>query len=360
MPTPLPPNPSLEWLRKSAKRRLVALRRSCPEARLAEAQRDVARSHGFASWRRLKVDVERRVAERRAAEETGAARLLRSVAIGRLEEVQALLDATPELVDATGPHPFWGGRPQALHVAIEAGRRDVVDLLIERGAGVDGNNGGYDEWSPLMLATRRPGMVEELLVCRGLPAKVPNGGSLLAFARTLRAIDLLLAHGAAIGARDRWGTTPVEALSRLGPAGAPLVAHLVARGAVASPAEHARLGDLAALAGAAARRPAAVTADEVLTAAVETGRHEVVEWLLARGADPDARAAPPSRRTALHAAAWGGDLRMVELLLAAGADLHARDEEHDATPRGWAETSIEVTRNPDCAEVVAYLEARGG
>ena len=63
--------------------------------------------------------------------------------------------------------------------------------------------------------------------------------------------------------------------------------------------------------------------------------------------------------TALHSAAWNGDLTMVTLLVKAGADRAARDEQYDGTPLGWAETSIEVTNNPACAEVVAYLDAPG-
>ena len=46
---------------------------------------------------------------------------------------------------------------------------------------------------------------------------------------------------------------------------------------------------------------------------------------------------------------------MVTLLVEAGADVAARDEEHDATPEGWAQTALEITRNPACAEVEGYL-----
>ena len=38
----------------------------------------------------------------------------------------------------------------------------------------------------------------------------------------------------------------------------------------------------------------------------------------------------------------------------------ARDEEHDATPRGWAETSVEITHNQACAAVAEYLAGIGG
>ena len=81
-----------------------------------------------------------------------AAQFLRAVGEGRIDQVRSMLSDAPELVNAVGPHPFWGGRPQALHVAIETKRRDVFDLLLEHGADVNGTNDRYDHWSPLMLA----------------------------------------------------------------------------------------------------------------------------------------------------------------------------------------------------------------
>jgi hypothetical protein len=65
---------------------------------------------------------------------------LRKIGTGRIDEVRALLAATPQLLNAVGPHPFWGGRPQALHVAIETKRRDMFDLLLEADADVNGSN----------------------------------------------------------------------------------------------------------------------------------------------------------------------------------------------------------------------------
>src|SRR4051794_23008327 len=53
-PLSLPESPSLDWLRKQAKRRLGELRKANPAARLADAQFDLARQYGFASWRALK------------------------------------------------------------------------------------------------------------------------------------------------------------------------------------------------------------------------------------------------------------------------------------------------------------------
>ncbi len=98
------------------------------------------------------------------------------------------------------------------------------------------------------------------------------------------------------------------------------------RGAAAGPAEYARLGDRQALAAIAESDPSGVRSDAVIMGAVDFGHHALVEWLLARGANVNARATAQSRHTALHAAAWNGDLRMVELLVTAGAGRSARDE----------------------------------
>src|SRR5690606_41950171 len=97
-------------------------------------------------------------------------------------------------------------------------------------------------------------------------------------------------------------------------------------------------------------------ADGGVGATAARGR-EAVEWLLARAASANARSGPPSRHTALHAAAWGGDLELVKLLLDAGADPLARDDEYESTPAGWARTALEVRNDPECGKVAEYLDA---
>jgi ankyrin repeat protein len=389
MPASLPPRPNLEWLRKTAKDRLMRLRADEPSAKLADAQRAVAREYGFSSWRALKARVLAPGAAPEAMSESprdeAVRRFFQLVGTGQTAVVRAVLDAEPRLAQAIGPHPFWGGRPQALHVAIEADRREVFDLLLERGADVNGSNDQYDHWSPLMLAIQRnrPAM-RDALIDRGarigllealmlgddqrvgdwladgrLPDSTPNAGSILAFARTPYAIDRLIALGAPLSKADRWGATPIEAMSRLGERGQALVAHMRARGVPAAPQEYARLGDLETLARLQEMDPSVSTRDPVMMAAVDFRHHAIVEWLLARGGPVNARSDAPSRHTALHAAAWNGDLEMVEILLAAGAAIDARDEQYHATPQGWAETSIEVTNNAACRAVVECLRQAG-
>ena len=174
-----------------------------------------------------------------------------------------------------------------------------------------------------------------------------------------QAFDRLLELGASADTKDRWGSTPIEAMSRLGARGTPLVHHLIAHGIAASPKEYARLGDTATLAVMAEKDPEIARLDSVMMAAVDFKHYALVEWLLARGANVNARAEAQSRHTALHAAAWNGDLRMVQMLIAAGADPRLHDEEHDNTALGWAEVSRDVTNNPKCTDVAEYLRTVG-
>jgi ankyrin repeat protein len=396
MPLSLPARPSLEWLKKIAKDKLKELRARSAPVVLAEAQRVLAREYGFDSWRKLKRHVEQQEQTAAAAEASPAPALTRDqivhgflklVGTGQIDEVRRILAAAPQMVNAVGPHPFWGGRPQPLHVAIETKRRDMFDLLLEAGADVNGTNDHYDHWSPLMLTRdqerddlrdellrrgARVGLMEALLFAddalveellrpgiAALPAYAPNGGSVLNFARTPSAIDRLMELGVPTDVKDRWGSTPIESMSRLGPRGQPLVRHLIARGVPAAPEEYARLGDLRTLATMVERDPGVARSDAVMMGAVDFGHHALVEWLLAHGANVNARSPAQSRHTAVHSAAWNGDLPMVRLLVGAGADLAARDEEHDGTPLGWAEVAIDVTNNPKCREVVEYLSGLG-
>jgi ankyrin repeat protein len=310
---------------------------------------------------------------------------LRAVGDGRIDEVRRQLTDTPWLVNAVGPHPYWGGRPQALHVAIETKRPDLFHLLLEAGADVHGTNGEYEHWSPLMLAIQREqaemrdellrrgarrGLAEALLMADdasvadhlshgSLPEPVPSSGSWLNFARTLLAIDRLLECGADLNAKDRWGTPPISALAQRGEAGQPLVRCLIERGATAMPEQYASSGDQAALAALIEANPALIQDAEVIIAAVEGRHHQMVQWLLAQGASANSATAGRSRQTLLHSAAWNGDLTMVKLLVSAGADIAALDGEHQTTPLGWVETAIGLTNNPDCRLVVEYLQELG-
>lgn len=304
-----------------------------------------------------------------------AAEFLRLVATGTIDEVRNAIGANPDLVNAQAPHPFWGGQPQPLHIAIENRRDDIFTLLLDAGADPAGRNDLYDHWSPLMLAFQRnrPDYAAELQR-RGAPmhlaeallsgsdnipfdpnAPVPNSGSWLNFARTTHAIDLLLAAGAPADVKDKWGQSPADAYIALGPLGIQLLAHLktCVPDLHLTPAQHARLGDRQALEAI----PQAQLQDPAVIHAATTGRHiDLVRWLIAeKGVDPNIRRADKSQQTPLHEAAWNGDLDTVQTLLALGADPTLKDLEHNATPLEWAQTSIEFTGNHACQAVVERL-----
>src|SRR5690242_3607381 len=120
----LPDAPSLEWLRKQAKQRLMLLRDRDASAKLADAQLAVAREYGFPSWRKLKAHVDRLTLD---------GQLFDAAERGDAESLGALLDAHPEKLHVTKPPYAWS----LLHVAAHRGRASVIELLLARGLDVN-------------------------------------------------------------------------------------------------------------------------------------------------------------------------------------------------------------------------------
>jgi ankyrin repeat protein len=194
MPQALPANPNLDWLKKTAKQRLVQLRTIKPDARLHEAQLALAHDYGFRSWRALKSHVDsiapafrdrHRVFEAARAGDIETVRrafasgfdpatpdadgrtvhqiakqlgheaieilardiqggktrpddemqaiqsIMRAAQSGDLDALRTGLDANPEWIDALG-----GGfeKAAALHLAVLRNQHAAIRLLIERGA----------------------------------------------------------------------------------------------------------------------------------------------------------------------------------------------------------------------------------
>jgi ankyrin repeat protein len=119
-PLNLPDRASLEYLKKLAKARLAALRATNRAAQLAEAQLAIARDYGFASWRALKTEIDRRRAP-------NIAELLRACQGGDLDGLRALL-----AVDPTLARERVGGGTTGLHQAVR--HPDAIRLLLEHGA----------------------------------------------------------------------------------------------------------------------------------------------------------------------------------------------------------------------------------
>jgi ankyrin repeat protein len=122
--TPLPDNPSLEWLRKHAKARLADLRRSSPDAKLADAHFDLAKEYGFSSWRALKAHVDSLTID---------GQIIDAARIGQVDQLKALLDKHPDKLDLKVP-PYDAS---LLFPAAQSGNLAAVDLLLDRGVDVN-------------------------------------------------------------------------------------------------------------------------------------------------------------------------------------------------------------------------------
>ncbi|RCI15228.1 hypothetical protein L249_6927 [Ophiocordyceps polyrhachis-furcata BCC 54312] len=90
-----------------------------------------------------------------------------------------------------------------------------------------------------------------------------------------------------------------------------------------------------------------------LQAASEGGQLKAIEWLLAKGADVNAKPSISEGRTALQAASEGGHLEVIERLLAEGADVNAEPA------FGEGRTALQAAAGAGHLEVVERLLAEG-
>ena len=152
MPRQLPPNPSLEQLKKQAKhllkrqkaadsKALTRIRANHPRWRnlsdekiaaspfaLADAQMVIASEYGFASWSKLQSHV--KTLEKANSTAEVVASLRDAAGKGDLARLNALLDVHPELIDERGGQ----GVRTPLHHAVFGNSEAAVKLLLERGA----------------------------------------------------------------------------------------------------------------------------------------------------------------------------------------------------------------------------------
>jgi ankyrin repeat protein len=129
---PLPDAANHEWLRKHAKRRLHELRRTNPEAKLADAQFEIARHYGFSSWRALKAHIDSLTVE---------GQLFDAARTGDAPRLASLLDAHPDELEARAK-PYGA---TLLHLG--AGHLDVVDVLLRRGLDVNARERGDNTYA---------------------------------------------------------------------------------------------------------------------------------------------------------------------------------------------------------------------
>ena len=413
-PLPLPDAPDLDWLRKQAKRRLEEIRRERPDAKLAEAQFELAKRYGFSSWRALKAHIDSLTFE---------GQLFDVARKGDVARLTSLLDAQPGATHVRSK-PYGH---TLLHAAAHAGHLAIVDMLLQRGidpnvreqgddtypmhwaaaaghadvvrrladAGGDVVGRGDDHelevigwatcWDGCDDAAHRA--VADLLVSRGARHHIFSAIALNLGPEVRRIVDEDRSHLHRRMSRNEAHQLPlhfavrknrpemVALLLELGAdpnagdgAGIPAIAYAadpkVDRGVIERLAEGSRpelfsalaLGDVERAARLASERPELVhgggTAPNPLHLLAMRGNAPGVRWLLERGADPNARWSHwGAVATPLHLAAMSGAVEVAELLLDAGADTTIRDSEHDSDPLGWAEFFGR-------ADVVGLLRAR--
>jgi ankyrin repeat protein len=394
----LPEAANLEWLRKQAKRRLKDLRESRPEARLTDAQLELAREYGCSSWRALKAHVDSLSISGRAV----AAALS-----GDTEALIALVDEQPTLLELR-TRPYG---QTLLHLSARAGDVEGIDALLARGLDVNARDtgdacyamhwaaaGGYldvvrrlsdaggdvvgegddHELGVIGWATCGDGSddpahraVAEFLVSRGARHHVFSAIALdlrdevrqlvevdravltqrmsrhenhrlpVHFAvqkNRAEIVTLLLELGADPRARDGLGmTASVYAAS---PHVDRSVVDALARGGGLDLVGALALGDT----DAATR----ILSDGISEDGIDAGALHLlarrgdlaaVEWLLDRDFDPNALwTLWDADVTALHLAAAQGHAEIVRTLLTAGADPTIRDSKHNGDAAGWAES----------------------
>ncbi|HXO73166.1 MAG TPA: ankyrin repeat domain-containing protein [Bradyrhizobium sp.] len=358
MPQALPANPNLDWLRKTAKQRLVQLRTSQPAAKLYEAQLALAHDYGFTSWRALKAHIDSitpalrdrdRVFEAARAGDIEAVRrafasgfdpatpdadgrtvhqiakqlghealeilvrdlqggktrpddemqaiqdVMRAAQSGDVDAMRAGLDAHPEYIDALG-----GGfeKAAALHLAVLRNQHAAIRLLIERGA--DLNRREFpDNAAPLHFAALHGDM---------------------------ETIRLLVEAGADVdGNGDDHGVGVLGWATCFGDVREEVAAYLLDHGAKLN------LWTAIALDRADDLRAMIAADRSLLTARMTRNEH---------------------RRTPLHHAVRKNRPRIVQLLLELGADPNARD----ATGATALTTASEVGADPG---IVAALSRAG-
>jgi len=319
---PLPDRPSLEFLKKLAKDTLRDLRRTDAGARLADAQRVVARRHGFTSWGALRAQLD---AVSGAGTPDRTSELFDAIKRGDGASMSQLLDADPALAgarDADGQTP--------LLAAVDAHRANLIPRLLSRGADPHAIY-AHSAHTPLSWAVT---------------------------AESFEAAQALLRAGVEPDLFCAAGLGDVERVRGFFAADGRLKPGASRTGSSRYAADGARLP-------CPPGSDAEIVAD-ALYIACRTGRLDVVRELLTRGPDLSFRGFAGA--TALHWAYFAGARAVAALLVRHGADPTLRDPVLGCTPEAfgicapssWGWVSKVRQRLAEDRSLVHAVSARGG
>ncbi len=319
---------------------------------LADAQLVIAREYGFSNWTQLKQHVEAIASLGAFTPHRRFAEALEALEAGNTGQLGTLITADPSLLHARTnlepPYGYFSGATLLHHVAGNPSRTmslpsnivEIARLLLDSGADVNartlGPNGG--DTIGLLITSKQASDI-------GVTAPL---------------MDLLLGRGAQLDVSAE-GALDV-ALANHAPRAAEKMIELGARPDVVAAAA---LGRMDLLRGAfdrdgrllsRPRRHGRVMADRdaiglAMLFAYVRGQREALEFLLEKDGNWNITGA--GNGTALHRAAWDGDLDIVQRLVAKGADISIRDDVYTATPLSWArhneQTSVFEWLREHCA-----------
>jgi len=295
-----------------------------PECALADAQLFVARCHGFASWPKFAEHLE---AVARAASPVSQFESAADAIIGgNIGTLETLLRENPGLVRMRSTREH---RSTLLHYVSANGVEDfrqktpkniveITKILLDAGAEVDAESDAYGGRSTTLGLTatsyhpQAAGVqlaLMELLIKRGAIIDGPDGGS---------AVNGCLHNGRGEAAEffaERGARLDLEGAAGVG-----------------------RLDIVSSFFQDDGTLKPAATPEQMKNGfawACEFGRTNVVHFLLRRGMDVHTRL-PHDGQTGLHWAACGGHADTVKLLLERGASVSAKDQSYDGSPLEWA------------------------
>lgn len=309
MPQFLPLRASVEWLKKTAKDHLDSLRQSDLDAKLHDAQLQIARRYGFSSWRAM---------------------------IAHVEQVRTQLQATFPALNSPlkgEETPIASDDPEMLSffAAIEAGdTSQVASLLARRPALARAKDA--DGRTPLHAAAQcDDSRIGIILLAHDADPEVTfgeSGHTVLSWAVTCHAMDF---------ARTmlRLAVKP-DLFTAAGVGSVEDVQGYFDESGVLQPGASRSGSGRFSTDGKRLPCPPESAADQIadaLSIACRNGHVEVVRFLLTKQPDVSFRAFAGA--TPLHWAYFSGSREVVELLLAAGADSQLRDSTLNCTARSF-------------------------
>ena len=299
------------------------LAKTAAKCALADAQFFVARGHGFASWPKFAKHLEGLARANSPVSNFEAA--VDAIVSGDLATLEKLLNENPDLVRTRSTREH---RSTLLHYVSANGVEDfrqktpkniveITKLLLQRGADVNAESDAYGGRSTTLGLTATSCHPEEagvqlplmeLLIERGALIDGPDGGSAVngcLHNGRREAAEFFSSRGARLDLEGAAGVGRLDVVKSF----------FNDDGSLKLTATPQQMKDGFAW-------------------ACEFGRTSVVDFLLQTNMKTDAKLKHDGQ-TGLHWAAYGGHVDIVKLLLQQGAAIDVKDETYGGTPLGW-------------------------